>query len=323
MKKGSQKIVSPSPSLANIVSPARFSSPTFLNEKSSELINLIKNSYPNLKVKMELAAMTESVDDFIKKILISSTFISFFLSFLLVLFLNSVYPPIINFEKMNWNPAIGYTVVFILLFFILLFFFFNYFMFLPDVKIIKRVRQIDYNLVFAGRHLLIALKSGLPLFDSLLGLTSGYGEVSIEFKKIVEKITLGMPPNQAMKEVATKNPSMAFRRIIFQLVNAMSSGSDLTDSLAVVLDQVSKEQIITLKTYGQKLNPVVMFFMIFGIIFPSLGIAFAIILFSFMGIGKDVFNSSILFLIFLGVGILQFLFLSYIESSRPRYSILE
>lgn len=77
-------------------------------------------------------------------------------------------------------------------------------------------------------------------------------------------------------------------------------------------------EIIELREYGQKLTPMVMFFMIFGIILPSLGIAFAVILLSLLG-NLGGINSYLLLFAFAFITVVQFLFLALVESSRPNY----
>src|SRR3989344_1733043 len=64
---------------------------------------------------------------------------------------------------------------------------FLYAMQFPSVKAKGRAKRMEQEIVFAGRHMLIELKSGVPLFDSMLGISRDYGEVSLEFNKIVEK----------------------------------------------------------------------------------------------------------------------------------------
>ena len=191
----------------------------------------------------------------------------------------------------------------------------------PDAYLKKRQRELDRDIVFAGRHLVIALRSGMPLFDSIVGVSSGHGEVSKEFNSIVERVTIGTPLSQAIREVAQNNPSKSFVRLTMQINNALSSGADVASSMDAVLDQISKEQMIDLKEYGQKLTPMVMFFMIFGIIMPSLGVAFAIILFSLISGGKVGITSSVLVLVFALIAVVQFLFLAMVENSRPNYVV--
>ncbi|MFA6214230.1 MAG: type II secretion system F family protein, partial [Candidatus Micrarchaeia archaeon] len=178
------------------------------------------------------------------------------------------------------------------------------------------------ELVFAGRHMLIELQSGVPLFDAMLGISRDYGPVSVEFNKVVEKVTLGVPLGAALHDVAENNPSPYFNRLALQLANSLASGADIATTLQSSLDQISKEQILELKAYGQKLNPLVMFFMIFGIILPSLGVAFMIMMVSFLGGSGIAFGASALFGILAVIGIIQFIFLSMVESSRPKFDIV-
>jgi flagellar protein FlaJ len=263
--------------------------------------------FPTLRKKMVLADMKDSPEQFMDRAIISSVFAALAISVLTFMVL----------DMAGTQSALLFTV---LLFFLYLVFSFFYFMMYPSVMVLKRKRDIDYELVFAVRHLLIGLRSGMPLFDAMVGISRGYGEVSREFNKIVEKVTLGTPIAQAIREVVQTDPSPAFRRIMIQLANSVGSGADIADNLEVVLNQVFKEQVIELKAYGQKLNPLIMFYMIFGIIFPSLGLAFAIILFSFLGSGRFTLNAFVLLLFLIMVGVIQFMFLSMVETSRPKYA---
>jgi len=258
----------------------------------------------DLRKKLVLADMKDSQIDYLEKTVASTIYVSLVLFVLTAIFLDQM------------KISLWYSLIFLVAYPI---FFFKYFLLYPDVAVIGRKKNIDYEIVFAGRHLVIALRSGMPLFDSMRGVTVGYGAVSMEFNRIVEKITLGTPMSQAIREVAQNNPSKNFVRIVMQITNSLSSGANIADSLDAVLDQIAKEQVIELKEYGQKLTPMVMFYMIFGIILPSLGISFMIILFSLISSGKFGLNSSILFFAFLFIAIVQFLFLAMVESSRPRY----
>ena len=262
--------------------------------------------FPDLKKKMVVADIQQTPEDFIDRVVLSSIFLAIGLTIVTFIFFQLL---IIN---------LLFLIPLFLLYLILGFF---YFMMYPSVKILKRRREIDYELVFAGRHLLIAIKSGMPLFDAMVGVSRGYGAVSEEFNKIVEKVTLGVPMSQAIREVIQTSPSPDFNRVVLQIANSISSGADVAESLEVILNQIFREQIIALKSYGQKLNPMVMFYMIFGIIFPSLGLAFAVILFSLLGAGRFGLSGSLLILVFLMIAIVQFMFLAMVESSRPKYAI--
>lgn len=260
--------------------------------------------FPDLKKKLYLANMAETPVQFLEKAVISSIYISAALFLLVAVMFHLMYVNIL-FSLITLPFLVVGS--------------FFYLMLYPEARTIRRQKDVEVELVFAGRHILIALRAGMPLFDSLVGVSSGYGAVSEEFRKVVEKINLGVPMGQAIREAGANSPSGAFARIMMQLSNAISSGADVASSLDVVLNQIAKEEVISLKAYGQKLNPMVMFFMIFGIIFPSLGVAFAIILFSLVSGGAMGITPTSLLYVIVFIALVQFIFLSVVESSRPRY----
>lgn len=263
--------------------------------------------FPDIKKKLSLASLTITPQDFMIRVIKSTFLLSVSLLFLSVLF----------FLKNSMDMI--YIIPLLFVYPVIMFF---YFMLYPDVMVLKRQSEIDYEILFAGRHLVIGLKSGMSLFDALVGVSKGnYGQVSKEFARIVESVGLGIPLSQAVREAAHINPSKYFVRLLVQMSNSISSGADVGDSLDAVLDQISKEQIIQLREYGQKLTPIVMFFMVFGIILPSLGVVLSIVLFSVISGGKLGITSSILLLVFGFIAVVQFLFLGVIESSRPKYLI--
>ncbi|HIH22408.1 TPA: type II secretion system F family protein [Candidatus Micrarchaeota archaeon] len=270
------------------------------------LAELLLPYFPDLKKKLVGGQIQQSPIEFLERAVMSTIFLSIALIILTTMFFVRI------------NATLLYIIPFIAVYPFLIF---SFMMLYPDAYLKKRQREIDRDIVFAGRHLVIALRSGMPLFDSMVGVSSGHGEVSKEFNSIVEKVTIGTPLSQAIREVAQNNPSKSFVRLTMQIANALSSGADVASSLDAVLDQISKEQMIDLKEYGQKLTPMVMFFMIFGIIMPSLGVAFAIILFSLISGGKVGITSSILVLVFALIAVVQFLFLAMVENSRPNYVV--
>jgi len=273
------------------------------------LLNNIATYFPDLKVKLTQAGMTQNPAEFISYAIQSALMLACMLTIILGMIIYGMY---------NDTSKFMYLIA---AFPIVLIFAFFYSMLLPTVKMKQREREIDRELVFAGRQMLIELKGGVPMFDAMLGITRDYGEVSKEFNKIVEKITLGVPADIAMQEVSNQNPSSAFRRVILQLVNSLRSGSDVAKALEVALEQISKEQVIALKEYGQKLNPLVMFFMIFGIILPSLGVALAIIMLAFIGTGVKIPGNYMLGGAFVLLAGMQFMFITMIDSSRPKFDI--
>jgi flagellar protein FlaJ len=263
----------------------------------------ISASMPDLRKKLREAGMNNDPVAFVQGALIGTIVMG--LAFTLILFM--------LFDLFGIDKTL-----LVLLFPILLIASFMWQLQLPKAKARKRAKLVDRELVFAGRQMLIELKAGVPLFDAMLSISRDYGEVSKEFAKIAERVNAGVPTDLAMHDIAEDNPSMAFKRVLLQLINSIRSGSDVASALESVLDQISREQITEMKAYGQKLNPLGMFYMIFGIIMPSLGIALAIIIFSFLSIS---ITSTILYSVLIPVIIMQYVFLTIIESQKPDYEL--
>lgn len=297
--------------------PAPFVSTPVRRDKKSEDPQALKNlfrsmaaHFPRLKKDLLISEMQTTPVEFVRKSFIESTIITS------VLAVFSIYAA--ASARLHILELAAIFLISIPLFFMITF---NSSLYKPKLLIKKRQKAIDQEIVFAGRHLLIELRSGVTLYDSMVGVSQEYGEVSKEFNKIVEKIALGVPANVALHDVAEYSPSPYFRRIVLQIANSLTSGSDVADSLEVVLEQVAQEQVIALKAYGQKLNPIVMFFMLFGVIMPSLGVAFMIIVFSVVGAGFAKMGATLLLIALFALAVTQYLFLSIAENSRPNFDL--
>ena len=297
-------------------SPAPFLATPFRAEKTQQsktqapdhIVNYIASFYPHLKKDLKIAQIEKDVTTYIHESLVYSFFMSFFLTLGLL------------FIFVNIQLELGLSILLSLLSFILFYFLvFNTFIYRPKVLIRKRAKEIDTELVFCLRHLLIELRAGVVLFDAMVGVSRDYGEVSKEFNSIVEKISLGMPTSAAIYEVGQSTPSNHLKRVLLQIANAMTSGSDIADSLEAVLNQISQEQIIKIKEYGQKLNPLSMFYMVFGMIIPSIGITFAVIVLSVLGSAVVINGPTILISIMFLVLLIQFIFVSMVDKSRPAF----
>jgi len=284
----------------------------------TSVAEVVGSQLPDLKKKLRLADMDDSPTEFLeKKVIYVTVLLSAGLAALVYAYFYFAGSLMSNLE--NDLPVFALMVLGPIVLIPPLIF--SYLMLYPEAMRIRRQKELDYEIVFAGRHVVIALKSGMPLFDTFVGASTGYGAVSREFAKIVDRVVLGAPMTHAIREVVQYNPSKYFTRMMMQIANALSSGADVGDSLESVLDQISKEQMIALKEYSQKLTPIVMFYMVFGIIVPSLGIVLATVIFSAISGGDFGLPSGLLVMTFFLIGLVQFLFLGFVESSRPKYLI--
>jgi pilus assembly protein TadC len=281
----------------------------------TQAAELVAQRMPELRRKLRMADMDDDPVVFLEKTIRATALMSACLLVLVYLF---TYQSILDNLARNALMAIVMIVGPLALVPLASFF---YLLLYPDTALIRRQKELDYEIVFAARHIAIALKSGMPLFDTFAGASAGYGAVSREFSRIVDKVVLGTPVTQAIRDITQNNPSKYFNRVMIQIANSVSSGADVGSSLESVLDQISKEQLIALKEYSQKLTPIVMFYMVFGIIVPSLGIVLATVVFSAISGGKFGFSSGLLVIAFFLIAVVQFLFLGVVESARPKYLI--
>lgn len=185
----------------------------------------------------------------------------------------------------------------------------------PMLIISRKIRDLDRYLLFALRHMQVQIKSGIPLFDGLVSISKGdYGLISEEFKKCVKKISTGMSETNALEELIFKNPSMYFRRVIWQITNAVRTGADLSDTLNAIVENLANEQKVAIRKYGSQLNPLSMMYMMLAVILPSLGITFLVLLSTFSGftVSEIIFWFILIILI-----VFQFSFVGLVKSRRP------
>jgi archaeal flagellar protein FlaJ len=180
-------------------------------------------------------------------------------------------------------------------------------------------KDIEKDILFAARDLVISMRSGMPLFNAITAVSTGYGAASLEFAKVVELVQLGSPIEQALDDVSSRSQSRTFKRIMLQATVSLKAGADVVGALQGVVEEVQQERVIELRRYGQRLNALAMFYMLFGVIFPSMGIAVAAILTTFINIFSV--TESTLLMAIVGIFFLQIIFLNIMRGSRPTFAM--
>jgi len=187
----------------------------------------------------------------------------------------------------------------------------------PRIYVGRRQRDIEKNLISALEDVLVQINSGIPLFSVMTNISdANYGELSIEFEKAVKKINAGSPQEEVLDELGKKNPSIFFRRALWQISNGMRAGSDMTVVVKDNIKALNEEQLIQVQNYGNKLNPLIMFYMLISVIIPALSVTFLTIISSMVNL-----PSTMMMLLFVGlfvfVILIQIIFLGLIKSRRP------
>ncbi|MCH7850440.1 MAG: type II secretion system F family protein [Nanoarchaeota archaeon] len=187
----------------------------------------------------------------------------------------------------------------------------------PKIFVSRRQRDIEKNLLSGMEDMLVQINSGIPLFTVLVNISSSdYGALSNEFKKAVIKINAGSPEQEVLEGLSKTNPSVYFKRVLWQISNGMNAGSDMGIVIKDSIKALSEEQLIQIQDYGNKLNPLMVFYMLVAVIIPSLAITFLTILSSMLGLP----GTTTMFIfggLFFGVAFVQIMFLGLIKSKRP------
>ena len=252
-----------------------------------------------LKFKLKQAGMEDRPENFIKKTFISAFYVTTGLVAFTFLVLMSI----------NFFSGLLFLIIPII-FFIM----YNYLVKLPDLKIIRMEKEINKEIVFAGRFIVIELESGVPLYNAMANASKNFDVVGKYLKEITDKVSLGTSVEDALDEASELVPSNDLRKILWQIVNSIRTGSNTAKSLYSVIDQITKNQVIEVNKYGKKLNPLAMFYMMIAVILPTLGMTMLIILSSFI---KFELSLTILLALAGFLGFLQYMFISLIKFSRP------
>ena len=236
----------------------------------------------------------------------SKTFLIYFIAFLIIFSLVFFFLQI----KFFYLYSLGIAILFSLFIFLMQL---NY----PKVYSLKKARDIEKNLIPALQDMHVQLNSGVAIFKIITNIAnSDYGSVSEEFGKAAREINSGKPQAEALDELGNRTGSIYFRRVLWQISNGMRAGSSMSVVIKNSVDNLSKEQTIQIQSYGSKLNPLVVFYMLLTVILPALAIAFLTIISSILNL-----SSSTVKLMFIGIFfiviLMQVMFLGIIRTRRP------
>ena len=187
----------------------------------------------------------------------------------------------------------------------------------PKILADKQQKGIERNLLAAMEDMLIQLSSGVPLFTILVNVSaSGYGQLSLEFKKAVKKINAGFPQIEVIEELGKKNHSILFRKALWQISNGMKAGSNITEVVRDIIHSLNEEQFLQIQTYGNKLNTLIMFYMLISIILPALAITFLTIISSVVNLPEAITIGMFVGLYIMSI-LIQIMFLGAIRTAKP------
>lgn len=271
--------------------------------ESPKIFDMLFKPSQKLKNELKSAHLDVAAKKFIKRNLIVSIYLSGIFAFMLFIFMS------------NTQNSFKWILMSFPIFFVLVFFFL---MNTPKVYISRREREINKDIIFATRYLLIKIESGIPLLNALIDVSKGYGVGGKFFKEIVDDINLGKPIEKALEDSIKYNTSRPFKLVLRQILNSLKTGVDVSTSLKKLLEEITKEQEIEVKAYSRKLNSLILFYLIIACVMPSLGIAMFIIIASLMNLNVEL---PMLFVMLFFVALVQLFFITIIKTIKPMVDI--
>ncbi|MBU0762590.1 MAG: type II secretion system F family protein [Candidatus Altiarchaeota archaeon] len=264
---------------------------------------ILSNLNPNLEYNLKQADIEEDASIYLAATLIQAINMSLLLAV-------SVY-------YILWRAKSQYTIMGPVLGVIVAFFVIYQRLGKPKMIVKNRVKDIENHLVFTIQSLYIQISSGMPIYDAMASIArSNYGAASSEFMRAVDEIKSGTHVETALEDLASRNPSPYFQKTIWQIVNAIKTGGDLRYLLKDLTERLAQDQINTAKSFGAKLSPISMIYMLSAVIIPSLGTTVLITISSLPNIGGKISESTFWIILVVTI-VLQLQFAMIIRSSRP------
>ncbi len=262
---------------------------------------MIVRANPQIKRELKIAHMNKTPDEFVRQNLKLSLMVSISIGALIFFALA---------KEMGVRVIPFVLIGFALCFFMTFFFFIN----TLQGMISRRRKEIDREVLFSGRFLLVKIESGSPLFNSLIDASKSFNVSAKYFREIVDDIETGTSIEIALEKAREYNASEKFKKIMWQILAALKTGTEITNALRSTLKSIANEQMTEIKEYGKKLNSLMLFYMVLACIVPSLGVSLFLIIASFLNLS---ISKAVLFVALFGLLVVQLAFIIMIKASRP------
>jgi len=260
----------------------------------ASVYKILARQFPDLPFQLRQARIDETPEDYLRRAVTMGVFVAAALC-------------LITF---GFTKSVATLLLFPVLWGVGFFYFRNY----AVARLARIRREVSKEIVFAGRFLIVELESGVPIYDAFANIAKQYPVLGKYFSEILRRVDLGTPMDEALNEAVQLAPTNDLRRIFWQVLNSLKTGSEVADALMNVFDQIVREQQIAVKEYGRKLNPLAMFYMMIAVIIPSLGTIMLIVLSTFLGLDLNILFFSVI----IGLNVIvQLMFLAIIRAQRP------
>ncbi|VVB66417.1 Type II secretion system (T2SS), protein F [Candidatus Gugararchaeum adminiculabundum] len=155
----------------------------------------------------------------------------------------------------------------------------------PKILARKIAESVEKELIFALKELHMQVGAGVPLFEAMSNIAkSDYGKVSREFDISSKQVTAGTPEIVALERMALRTNSEHLKRALWQIITAMRSGSSVANAVKSEVDLLLSYKYRAIKSYSSELNFMILMYLLFAAVTPSIGLTLIILLSGFGGI---------------------------------------
>ncbi len=274
-----------------------------------------KDLFYNLEMYVEKANLSVGYKRYVLYMYASAFLSSFLTGTLYVLYF--FYNKLSRFIPF-WFLALGFILVVTMSFSLVFTLFYLY----PFHISKQREHNINTNLPFAITHISAIAQSGVPLEKvfQMLSTLGDYGEITLESKKIVNRVTIfGDDIINAITYVAKRTPSEDFKNLLYGIISIVQSGGNLRSYLKEMASVALFNYRLARKRYTETLST-------YADIYTALLIAAPLFLVAILAVINIVPDSSIMGMTvdtFMKLGVyglipaLNIIFLTVLSMTQP------
>ncbi len=206
--------------------------------------------------------------------------------------------------------SIGF--LFFVLFFVILYMY-------PNILANKIGDIIDSELLYALNDMLVQVKAKVELYQALVNVVEGdYDYVSDELQMVVDDVESGKSMHSALKKLALGTKSNFMKRMAWQLMNSIKSGSDSIRVIESLISELKIHYHTIIGNYIKELNVLTLIYLTLAVVAPTIGITILIILSSFGGLSINKNSITIIVSLLL---LIQPVLIGFINSRRPSVNL--
>ena len=123
-----------------------------------------------------------------------------------------------------------------------------------DIKINKRKKKLEVEAIYFLEVLTLTIESGRNLKNALeITCENVDGELSYEFKKTLNEVSLGKSMSEALENMKKRIPSDTINNIVLNVRESFIYGNSILESLYNQIDYLREQQILDVKAKISKL----------------------------------------------------------------------